>query len=177
MTYTQEIIGTGITFGVVLLARLVLERLVVKRILKKQFTKERKKMIAKFLNLVLTIILISGLISVWGLDHDQIIIFISSVVTVLGVAFFAQWSHLSNVTSGIILFFDSSMKIGDHITIMDKDFNISGKIDDIEALFVKIRTDSGELISIPNNIIMQKPVRIDSDKITTIDSFDTTDAD
>ena len=42
----------------------------------------------------------------------------------MGVAMFAQWSILSNITSGIILFFSFPFKIGDLILIHDKDFPI-----------------------------------------------------
>ena len=33
-----------------------------------------------------------------------------------------------------------------------------------ESLFIKIRTDEGHLVSIPNNILLQKQVRIDGKK-------------
>jgi small-conductance mechanosensitive channel len=111
-------------------------------------------------NLILVVFLIIIGTSIWGLNKSEIAIFITSVLTVLGVAFFAQWSHISNVTSGVILFFNSNIKIGDHITILDKDFNISGTIEDIGALFLRIKTDDSEIISLPNNIILQKAIKI-----------------
>ncbi|MCC7454474.1 MAG: mechanosensitive ion channel, partial [Crocinitomix sp.] len=82
-----------------------------------------------------------------------------SIVTILGVAFFAQWSHLSNITSGIIIFFNTATKIGDEIKIMDKDVEIEGEIFDIGLMFFKIRTRDDEIISIPNNMVLQKAIK------------------
>jgi hypothetical protein len=41
----------------------------------------------------------------------DIFIALSSITTVVGVAMFAQWSILSNITSGVILFFHSLLKL------------------------------------------------------------------
>lgn len=158
--YTVEIIASGIVVGVLIIARLILERLIVLRILRKQFDKNRRKAIAKMANLMILLLFISLMASIWGVQQDEIILFASSVLTILGVAFFAQWSHLSNITSGLIIFFDSSIKIGDTITIMEKDFYISGKIEDIKGLTFILKTKDG-LVSIPNNTILQKPIQID----------------
>jgi small-conductance mechanosensitive channel len=82
------------------------------------------------------------------------------MLAVLGIAFFAQWSLLSNITAGIILFFNHPLKIGDTITIFDKDFNIAGKITNIGLFFMHIRNESNEKITIPNSILLQKMVII-----------------
>ena len=163
MKYSNEIIASAILIVSVISVRLLLERSVVKRILKKQFDRNRRKVISKVFNLSLIIIMVIGFTSIWGLKTSEIILFVSSALTVLGVAFVAQWSHLSNITAGIILFFDSSIKIGDTITILDKDFNITGRIEDIDAMSVKISTEQG-MILVPNNVILQKPVKIDEHK-------------
>ena len=157
---SDELIWSLIVIGVIVLIRLLLHSLVVRRILKKQFDKNRRKVISKTFNLTLVITAIIALTSIWGLDQSEMVLFIGSALTILGVAFFAQWSHLSNVTAGVILFFDSSIKIGDTITIMEKDFNITGRIEDIEAMSVKLSTEQG-MILVPNNVILQKPIKIE----------------
>jgi small-conductance mechanosensitive channel len=58
---------------------------------------------------------------------------------------FAQWSILSNITSGVILF-SFPFKIGDIIKIHDKDFPITAEIEDILAFHVSLRTADGEMI-------------------------------
>ena len=91
---------------------------------------------------------------------DQIFLFISSVLTVIGVAFFAQWSILSNVTAGIIVFFSFPFKIGDKIRILDNEFPIEAEIKDISSFYTLLRTTNGEKISLPNNLLLQKAIVI-----------------
>ena len=98
------------------------------------------------------------IISIWGIKPEQIFLFISSVLTVIGVAFFAQWSILSNITAGIILFFSSPFKIGNVIKIMDKDYPIEAKIIDIRSFYTLLKTAQGEEITFPNNLLLQKGV-------------------
>ena len=78
----------------------------------------------------------------------------------MGVASFAQWSILSNITAGIIIFFSYPFKIGDKIKIHDKDFPIEGEIDDIKAFYIVLRTIDGEMITYPNNLLMQKGISV-----------------
>ena len=155
------IIATLVIIGVLLFVRLIIHGIIIRRILKKQFDRNRRKIISKIFNLITTIAAVIGLVSVWGLNQSDIVLFVSSVLTILGVALFAQWSHLSNITAGVILFFDSTIKIGDTITILEKDFNITGRIEDIEVLSVKLSTEQG-IILVPNNVFLQKPVKVDS---------------
>ena len=96
---------------------------------------------------------------IWGVDEEQLLIYISSFLTILGIAFFAQWSILSNITAGIILFINYPVKIGDTITILEKDNDTTGEIRDIGAFFITLKTNKGELITLPNAIILQKNIK------------------
>lgn len=159
MDYKFELIVSASILAGLLIVRFAFTRIVVRRILKKQFDKNRRKVIAKVTNFLFFAFALIGMISVWGLDTDEVVYFVGSMIAVLGVALFAQWSHLSNVTAGIILFFDSNIKIGDHITILDKEYPISGIIEDIDTISLKIREEDGSIISIPNNVFLQKAVK------------------
>ena len=83
----------------------------------------------------------------------------ASILAVIGIALFAQWSHLSNITSGIIIFFSHSFKLDDTVSIIDKDYEVEGRISDIGLFFIKLKTKQGEEVSIPNNIFMQKMIK------------------
>jgi small-conductance mechanosensitive channel len=61
-------------------------------------------------------------------------------VPVIGIALFAQWSILSNITSSIIIFFNHSVKLEDTITIIDKDYEVEGRVSDIGLFFVILKT-------------------------------------
>ncbi len=115
------------------------------------------------INRIITFILYSTAIVIiafiWGVDEKQLLVYISSFLTILGIAFFAQWSILSNITAGLILYINYPVKIGDSITVLEKDNNVSGEIKDIGAFFITLKTKEGELITMPNAMILQKNIR------------------
>ncbi|AOW17474.1 hypothetical protein LPB03_08345 [Polaribacter vadi] len=115
------------------------------------------------INRIITFILYSTAIVIiafiWGVDEKQLLVYISSFLTILGIAFFAQWSILSNITAGLILYINYPVKIGDSITVLEKDNNVSGEIRDIGAFFITLKTKEGELITMPNAMILQKNIR------------------
>jgi small-conductance mechanosensitive channel len=121
----------------------------------------RKKLTKKIIRFLLSFLSIGFLLFIWGVDQSDLMFFISSLLTVLGVAFFAQWSIMSNITSTLIIFFNHPAKIGDVISILDKEFQIEGVISDIGIFFILITTNEGKQVSIPSNLFLQKMVRHD----------------
>ncbi len=97
---------------------------------------------------------------IWGIDLKEFSVFISSVLAVIGIAFFAQWSILSNLTASIILFFSHPVRIGDRIRVLDKDFDWTGKVIDITGFYVFMTTDQGENITLPTSLVIQKGIQI-----------------
>lgn len=112
--------------------------------------------VVSFLIFTTAIIVIAFL---WGVDEKQLVLFISSFLTILGIAFFAQWSMLSNITAGLILFINYPVKIGDSITILEKDNDLTGQIKDIGVFFITLTTKDGQNVSIPNSLILQKMIK------------------
>ena len=100
------------------------------------------------------------LTAIWGVDTKNIFLTLSSVFAVIGVALFAQWSVLSNITAGVILFFSPAYRIGNYIKILDKDLPVEAKIEDIFAFYTHLRTKEGELHIFPNNLLLQKAIQI-----------------
>lgn len=117
----------------------------------------RIKYIKRTIHIALTFIYLAILVIFLSIAESQILIFISSLFAVLGVALFAQWSILSNITASLIIFFGFPYRVGDYITVVDKDGDISGIIDEI-TLFHVLITKEGQQISYPNSLILQKPV-------------------
>jgi small-conductance mechanosensitive channel len=93
-----------------------------------------------------------------GLGYSEISVFLSSIFAVVGIALFAQWSILSNVTASMIIFFSFPYKVNDRIKILDKDDDMRGVITEITLFHVILRRDDGNLISYPNSLILQKAV-------------------
>lgn len=148
----------------VIIIFLITKFLVVKSIKKyaslNETLEHRTNLVIKYINILLYLLVFLLIIIIWGVKKDQIFLFISSVLTIVGVAAFAQWSILSNITAGIILFFSYPFRIGDIIEIHDKDFPIKGEIQDIKAFYMLLKTIEGELITYPNNVLMQKGISI-----------------
>ena len=154
------IVATGVTLIVYFVVKRFADSLVTKMGAKSEFPKARTQLVKKYIDVLLAALLLLVLISIWGVKPDQIFLFISSILTVVGVGFFAQWSILSNVTAGIIIFFSFPFKIGDKIRILDKECPIEAEIKDINSFYTLLITASGEHISLPNNVLLQKAVVI-----------------
>ena len=76
----------------------------------------------------------------------------------MGVALFAQWSILSNITASMIIFFGFPYRVGDRIKILDKDDDMSGIIEEISMFHVILRREDGNIVTYPNTLILQKAV-------------------
>jgi small-conductance mechanosensitive channel len=122
----------------------------------------RIKYINKTLGLFLTALFIAVLLLVLGIQFAQLSIFISSLFAVIGVALFAQWSILSNITASLIIFFFFPYRVGSLVKVVDPDDDISGVIEEISLFHVIIRREN-DLITYPNSLILQRAViKIDS---------------
>lgn len=122
--------------------------------------RSRRKIIVKVLQLFTSIAAIVIIAGIWGLKQNEIAVFATTILTALGIAFFAQWSLLSNVTSSIILFFNHPLKLGDTIKIHDKDFPFEGEVTELTYFFIHVKTKQGETITIPNSLILQKSISV-----------------
>lgn len=120
----------------------------------------RTKLMFKYINILVLIIAFFLFSIAWGMNLRDLSVIFSSAFAVIGVALFAIWSILSNITSGIILFFSFPYRIGDKIKIHDKDMPIEAVIEDIRAFHLHLRNDEGELTTYPNNLILQKAVTL-----------------
>ena len=72
------------------------------------FKLARKAAISRVINIILIVLTIMILLGVWEVDPEDLYIYLASLFTILGIAFFHQRSHLSNVTAGIMLFLSHS---------------------------------------------------------------------
>jgi len=162
--FTIEVIATLVVLFLVFILRFIIAKLVRKYAKRSEIIEQRANLVIKYIDLLINIIAFISLIVIWGVKKDQILLTVSSITTVVGVAMFAQWSILSNITSGVILFFFFPFKIGDTIKIHDKDFPIQGEIEDISAFHVNLKTIDGERITYPNNLLLQKGISIIVDK-------------
>lgn len=156
--YLYQIIATIVALVIFMILRYLVNTIIDNIGKTSEFAESRTQLVKKYIDYFIYMLALLVIISIWGIKPEQIFLFISSVLTVIGVAFFAQWSILSNITAGIILFFSSPFKIGNVIKIMDKDYPIEAKIIDIKSFYTLLKTAKGEEITFPNNLLLQKGV-------------------
>jgi len=149
----------------------ILRFLVVKTIRKvgrlSDINQVRTVLVGRYFTFGLVLVLCIALVVVWGVDFKELGVLLSSVFAVIGVALFATWSILSNITAGIVLFFYFPFKIGDRIRILDKDFPDEALIIDIQAFNINLKKDNGELLTYPNNLLLQKGVVLVKKQVAT----------
>lgn len=150
---------------VLVLVGLVILILLIKGTIRKignryRLQNDRTIFILKIINIGLYVAAAVTLLFIWGVDQNELILFLSSFIAILGIALFAQWSMLSNVTASILLFVSHPAKVGDTISILDKDYPLTGKIKDIGAFFVIIENEDNEVVTLPNSLLFQKMIKV-----------------
>ncbi len=168
----QQLIYSAILIVVVMVIIFLTKKAIRKFSFVRSIEVNRRKVIFYLSYFFIYLLAGSALAVIWGFEFKQIILGLSSILAVLGVGFFAQWSILSNLTSSAILFFNHPIRIGDRIRIIDKDYDYTGIIKDISGFFLFMRTDEGKNVTIPTSIIMQKGIEILEEKEVSKDKED-----
>jgi len=158
--YKLQLIETLLLILVYVLVILITKRIINNALKNTPLQPIRRKIIIKATHLFSTITALILIAGIWGLRQNEIAVFAGTILTAIGIAFFAQWSLLSNITSSIILFFNHPLKLGDTIKIMDKEFPIEGEIIDLTYFFVHLKLETGEIVTIPNSLFLQKPISV-----------------
>lgn len=124
---------------------------------------------------------------VWGFDFKWLIAVSSGIIALTGVALFASWSILSNVTAFFILLAHHSYKRGTYIRIFEGDTYIEGVISEINVFNTRLISENKEDIICPNNLLISRPTIINpkikytsvgkiQDLITAKESMENTDS-
>ncbi|MDF0533926.1 mechanosensitive ion channel family protein [Shewanella yunxiaonensis] len=124
----------------------------------KHINTARVSLVSKFITILLFFLTLSLMAISLGLGYQDVSLFVSSAFAVLGVALFAQWSILSNLTAGILIFFVFPYKVGERIRIVDADEDISGILQEVALFHLLIKRDNGDTITYPNSLVLQKAV-------------------
>jgi len=95
---------------------------------------------------------------VWDVSIKGLSVYFASFFAAAGIALFAVWSILSNITSSVILFFNYTLKAGSRVKFVDGDNSITGTVKEITLFSIKIISDEGHIVSYPNNLALQRPI-------------------
>lgn len=174
IAYQSELLGSLFCLAIFLLLRFAIAKTIRKVGKISDMNMVRARLVTKYITFGLFFILLLTLVFIWGVNIKEIGLILSSAFAVLGVALFATWSILSNVTAGVILFFSFPYKIGDRIRILDKDFPEEAIILDIKAFTINLIKDDGELLTYPNNLLLQKGVVLIKKEVATAEDLEQT---
>ena len=160
VNYKIQILETVLIISIYIISFFVIKTTINNALKNVELQRARRKIIIKALQLFALIIAIIFMAAVWGLKQNEIALFASTILTAIGVAFFAQWSLLSNITASIILFFNHPLKLRNTIKVLDKDFPYEGEIIELTYFFIHLKSENNEIITIPNSLLLQKSISI-----------------
>ncbi|MGR8949547.1 MAG: mechanosensitive ion channel domain-containing protein [Gammaproteobacteria bacterium] len=118
---------------------------------------------AKAINIARVLFALVGipiLLIIWGVNFGSIVVFATTTVTLIGVALFASWSMLSNITAYFVLLLHPAFRRGNFVRIIDADNYVEGYISDLSLFNAKLITESREIIMYPNNLLLTRPFLI-----------------
>jgi small-conductance mechanosensitive channel len=153
--YKIQIIESIIAWSIFLISKLTLSYFVKLKILNSYFKNTEKNDILKLLNLLLVVIFVVIIVVIWSVKQENVLVVTSSLLTVFGVALFAEMSILSNITACLILFFQHPIKVGDTIAVTHDGKEIEGELTDITYFFVFIKTPNKGILTIPNALLLK----------------------
>jgi small-conductance mechanosensitive channel len=109
-------------------------------------------------HILLALLLVVVLSIVWGVDIRGLLVLASSMIAVIGVALFAAWSLLSNITAFFILLGQKAFAEGMEVRVIDGGNYIEGRIVEINLFSTMLRTKDNEQVIYPNNLLVSRPV-------------------
>lgn len=171
LAYLPQIIGTVITLLVAAALKIIIKKFVKKYGGLHIKLEARISQINRILSILINLAVIIVLIVIWGVDTRNLFVALSSVFAVIGVALFAQWSILSNITAGIIIYFSAPFKVGDYIKILDKDMPIEARVENIYSFYTHLKTKEGGTHIFPNALLLQKAVSVIEDNDENFPTF------
>ncbi len=115
----QVLLGLGLILAYVILRRIG-QKWIKTLADNKRVELKRKRFVMKSFNASLFLLFVAFFTILLDLGFGDISLFLSSIFAVLGVALFAQWSILSNLTASVLIFFVFPYRIGDRVKVSDK---------------------------------------------------------
>ena len=109
-------------------------------------------------HILLFLLLVVILSVVWGIDIKGLLVLASSMIAVIGVALFAAWSLLSNITAFFIMLGQRNFAPGAEVKIIDGSNHIEGKVVEINLFSTLLLTKNNDQVVYPNNLIVSRPV-------------------
>lgn len=164
--------GRAVLFRAAIIVATILFALLIRKLLlgyitnmaeRRHIDERRTNGICKFTQTMVYAIAIVIVSNVLGFGIQGIFVATSSMFALIGIAFFANWSILSNITASVILYFSFPFRIGDRIAV-ENEPKFNGILKDVTLFYLRIQNDLGSVITIPANVAIQKIITIQTPK-------------
>lgn len=148
--FTPEIIAqivTAITGLVIFfVAYFVMTRL-IKRLLSRKLKPQTALIVMKGIRYTFFVLVVIYVLEIFNINLSALF----GAAGIAGVAIgFASQTSMSNIISGFFVLTDHALKVGDFITVDE----VSGTVDSVDMLSVKVKTPDGKMVRIPNETII-----------------------
>lgn len=150
-------IATVITVLSVFLLLYVIKVFIRRVVRQKSFRESRGWFIYKMSRAFVLLFALLAVISIWGVNVKNVWVFVTGVVGIIAIGFFAVWSLLSNIVAGFFLFVADPFRIDDQIVLLPE--GLQGTVVDLKLMFVVLKDGNGDLLHIPNNLLFQRVVK------------------
>jgi small-conductance mechanosensitive channel len=108
---------------------------------------------------ILILLALLGILAILGVEFGNLWTLLSTAIAMVAIGFVAVWSMLSNILAFFLLLVWHHWGLGDRITVLPE--NLEGNVEDMNLMFTVLRTKDGGTLAIPNNMLLQRFVKIE----------------
>lgn len=150
----ENLIHVGVSLVTILIFYIVYR--IIKGIVRKKLAVTMKPAVAmavsKIISYVFYVLIVMYVLGLFGINLSAV----WGAAGIAGVAIgFAAQTSVSNLISGLFVVTDKAMKIGDFIEVD----GVSGTVDSISFLSVRVHTADNQLVRIPNSLIINNKLK------------------
>ena len=150
----ENLIHVGVSLITMLIFYIVYR--IIKGVVRKRLAVSMKPVlvqgISKIISYVFYVLMVMYVLGLFGINLSAV----WGAAGIAGVAIgFAAQTSVSNLISGLFVVTDKAMKIGDFIEVD----GVSGTVDSISFLSVRVHTADNQLVRIPNSLIINNKLK------------------
>ena len=160
LPFSGILLKTVVVIGLYVVTSLATTWLTVRLGRAQGYQADRIRGALRSIRILLSLLFATILLIVLGVDFAAIPAFLGSFIAVVGVACFATWSVLSNVTAGLIIYATKDLHLGDLVRIGSGEDMLEGRIVEFRLWTLLLRREDGCTVIYPNNLLIQRPVII-----------------
>ena len=117
-----------------------------------QITEHQTEILVRFGNIATLVVVVSGLLTLWGLNLSGLLVGAGVLGIVLGLA---ARQTLGSIFAGIVLMLSQPFTVGDWVELGDHE----GTVTHITVMYTEIREFDGKLVAIPNDVVSEQSIR------------------